>query len=227
MEISKSDYVKVVYNELDRPFTSYPDKLTRYLFDKYKIKKNSKLIDLGCGRGEFINGFINCGIEGYAVDRSSACKEYYPKINLSLANLETDKIAYPDNYFDVVFSKSVIEHLYYPEKLFEEIYRILKPGGMVITMCPSWEFNMKNYFEDHTHRTPFMLVSLKDLLMMSRFKNIECKYFIQLPILCRYPYLFFLSKLTRIFCPDFLKKQSKWVRFSKEVMLLSIAYKSD
>ena len=32
------DYVSVVYNELDRPLTFYPDKLARYLFERFDLK---------------------------------------------------------------------------------------------------------------------------------------------------------------------------------------------
>ena len=75
----KLDYVDVVYNETDRPLTDYPSKLTRYLFDRYRIEKESKLLDIGCGRGEFLKGFMNCGVEGYGVDQSDSSKQLvYP-----------------------------------------------------------------------------------------------------------------------------------------------------
>ena len=34
-----------------------------------------------------------------------------------------------DNFFDIVYSKSVIEHFHNPDKLISEMYRVLKPGG--------------------------------------------------------------------------------------------------
>ena len=37
----KKDYIEVVYNETDRPFTSYPKKLTKYLSKKYNIQKKN------------------------------------------------------------------------------------------------------------------------------------------------------------------------------------------
>ena len=56
--------------------------------------------------------------------------------------------------FDVIYSKSVIEHFYYPEKILKEAYRVLKPGGIIITLTPDWEFIYKSFYEDFTHRTP-------------------------------------------------------------------------
>ena len=56
------DYVEVIYNEQVRSFTTYPEKLAKYLFNRYDLKKGQKLLDVGCGRGEFLKGFINCGL---------------------------------------------------------------------------------------------------------------------------------------------------------------------
>ena len=222
----KRDYVEVVYNEDDRPFTKYPKQLTQYLFNKYRIKKGQKLLDIGCGRGEFLSGFIECGVEGYGVDRSRLAEKYCLKADIKIADLENEPLPYPDNYFDVLYSKSVIEHFYHPEKLFLEMQRVLKPGGLAITLCPDWGFNFRIYFEDYTHRTPFMRSSLRDIYLINGFENVRVNYFRQLPILWGSgKFLFPLAELTRIFAPTFLKPFSKWVRFSKEVMLIGVANK--
>lgn len=220
------DYVEVVYNEIDRPLTNYPELLSRYLFQRYKIAPGGKFLDIGCGRGEFLRGFIDCGVQGHGVDRSCTAKKYCPEADLRTADLENERLPYPDNYFDVVYSKSVIEHFYYPEKLVQEMYRVLKPGGMSITLCPDWEFNYRIYFEDYTHRTPFMQSSLRDIQLIHGFENISVEHFRQLPILWGSGgVLLPIAELTRIFAPSFLRNHSKWVRFSKEIMLLSSATK--
>jgi SAM-dependent methyltransferase len=154
-------------------------------------------------------------------------QRYCPEADLKTADLETQPLPYPDNYFDVIYSKSVIEHFYYPEKLVQEIFRVLKPGGKVITLCPDWEFNFRIYFEDYTHRTPFMQSSLRDIQLIHGFDNVNVERFRQLPILWSAwgGALVLLAEVTRIFTPSFLRTKSKWVRFSKEIMLLSSAIK--
>ena len=219
------DYVDVVYNEVDRPLTTYPEQMTRHLFERFSLKKNDKILDVGCGRGEFLNGFISCEMKGYGVDRSMVAKRYVKSAEIRTADLEKEKIPYEDNFFDVVYSKSVIEHFYYPENLVSEIYRVLKPGGVVITMCPDWEYNVKNYFEDFTHRTPFTLVSLRDIQIMHGLEEVMCERFIQLPIVWKYPFIKFFSTLVRWLAPTSLKSSSKFIRFSKEIMLLSYSKK--
>jgi SAM-dependent methyltransferase len=226
MTNTKRDYVEVVYNEQDRPLTAYPARLASYLFERYNIKLGQKFLDIGCGRGEFLRGFIDCGLQGHGVDRSRAAEKYCPEADLRTADLENERLPYPDNHFDVIYSKSVIEHFYYPEKLVQEMYRVLKPGGLAITLCPDWEFNYKIYFEDYTHRTPFTQSSLRDIQLIHGFENIEVERFRQLPILWGHGgVLLLFAEMTRIFTPSFFRNHSKWVRFSKEIMLLSSAIK--
>ena len=225
------DYVEVIYNEHDRPFTTYPEKLAKYLFNRYDLKKGQKLLDVGCGRGEFLKGFIDCGLDGFAVDQSEAVLKYLPDSNFKKSDIENQGIPYPDNFFEIVYSKSVIEHFYDPDKLIKEVFRILKPGGLVITLCPSWEHNYKIYFEDYTHRSPFMVRSLKDIQAINGFNNIEVEFFRQLPFLWQRKNFIIFAEITRLFLPDFLytiesnSNLNKWIRFSKEIMLLASARK--
>jgi SAM-dependent methyltransferase len=220
------DFVDVTYHESRLPLTDYPNKLARYLFERYQLRQGDRFLDIGCGRGEFLRSFIDCGVHGHGVDRSRTAERYCPEAELRTADLENEQLPYPDNYFDVIYSKSVIEHFYYPEKLVQEMFRVLKPGGLAITMCPDWEFNVRIYFEDYTHRTPFMQSSLRDIQLINGFDNIKVERFRQLPILWgNGSVLTPMAELTRIFTPSFLRKHSKWVRFSKEIMLLSSATK--
>jgi SAM-dependent methyltransferase len=165
-------------------------------------------------------------MKGYGVDRSHAAERYCPEAELRIADLEKNPIPYADAFFDVVYSKSVIEHFHSPEVLVQEMYRVLKPGGLAITLCPDWEFNYRLYFEDYTHRTPFMQASLRDIHLIHGFENIEVGRFRQLPVLWdNGRWLMPAAEITRVLAPSFLKPHSKWVRFSKEIMLISSATK--
>lgn len=227
--MNQSNYLKTIYNENTAPFSDYPKKLISYLFNRFKMSKNQKILELGCGRGEFLNEFVKCGLEVHGVDISDYSKKFFSELNLKKVDMENEKLPYQDNYFDFIYSKSFIEHFYYPEKIFKEAYRVLKPGGMIITLTPEWKYIYKSFYEDFTHRVPFTKVSLKDIHSMNNFNSINVESFIQLPILFEKNFIskiyLILSILTRILIPDYFRMRNKWIRFSKEIMLLSSARK--
>jgi len=220
-ENKKRDYVSVIYNQKDGPFTQYPCLLTECLVKRYRLSVGQKMLDLGCGRGEFLKGFIRCGLEGHGVDKSLAAQIICPEAEILQSGLENDFLPYKDNSFDIIFSKSIIEHFYYPEKLVREMYRILNFGGLVIAMTPDWQSIYKIFYEDYTHRTPFTVNSLKDIFKINGFNDVKAEKIRQLPFLWKMPWLNSLSAFISLVTPRKLSSCSKLVRFSKEVMLLA------
>jgi SAM-dependent methyltransferase len=225
----KRDYVDIVYNQKDRPFTNYPSELIKHLISKFSIRPNSSVLELGCGRGEFLNEFLNNQMQVCGVDLSNSVTKYFPKIDTKVVDLTKDILPFNDNSFDVVYSKSFVEHFYFPEKIFEEAYRVLKKGGVIITLTPEWEYIYKIFYEDYTHRTPFTKTSIKDIHLITGFHNVQVESFKQLPILWKRNFFVFFFKffsfLTRVFIPDYFRISTKWIRFSKELMILSKAEK--
>lgn len=221
------DYVNYIYDEGVRPKTDYPNKLVGYLLKRLKIKKGAKVLDLGCGRGDFTQAFFSMGMETSAVDFSDAITKHYTGINFHRCDFTKEALPFDTSSFDVIFSKSVIEHLYYPEELFSEVRRILKPNGVVITMCPAWEHNYKWFFDDYTHRTPFMKDSLTDFHVLLGFKNVRTEFFKQLPFAWDSKFGYFITELIRMLPVSYFKQHFKLIRFSKETMLLTIAMKNN
>ena len=147
----QKNYLETIYNLNSKKLTNYPKKLINYLIGRLDIEKNKKILEIGCGRGEFLNEFFLSGLDSYGIDFSDFVKNFFPKLKFKSVDLENEKIPYDDNYFDIVYSKSVIEHFYYPEKIFQEAYRVLKPGGIIITLTPEWQYIYKSFYEDFTH----------------------------------------------------------------------------
>ena len=221
------DYVRHIYSEGARPKTIYPIKLVEYLVSRFGIQTGAKVLDLGCGRGDFSQAFLSTGMRVSAVDFSDSITENYEKIKFKMCDFTKDNLPYENSTFDVVFSKSVIEHMYYPEILFTEAKRVLKSGGLIITMCPSWDHNYRMYFEDFTHRTPFMKCSLHDFHLLIGLQEVETEFFKQLPFCWGNNLGYLLTELIRILPIGFLKGKSKFIKFSKETMLLSTGRKYD
>ena len=101
------------------------------------IPAKSKVLDLGCGyNGKLLREIKDRIITGFGIDISVDPEHQDDKIFL----IEHD-LAYPlpfkDNEFDAVTSLANLEHLYNPEDTLKEVYRVLKPGGILLLTAPS------------------------------------------------------------------------------------------
>ena len=215
-------YLSEIYSEERRPYTSYPSRLCKHIAESYFKPNYQTLLDVGCGRGEHLREFEKLGYQVKGVDLSKEAQELLADLEIAIVDIEKELLPYGDGSFDVVFSKSLIEHLNNPENLIREAYRVLKPGGRLITMTPDWESVYKIFYEDYTHRTPFTKESLYDIQRVIGFKEIQVRKFRQLPILWKYPWLNIISKIMSYF-PE---SNIKFIKFSKRIMLLSWAEKN-
>jgi len=214
-------YLRVIYSKERIPYTTYPGQLCKYIAESYFKPGYKTLLDAGCGRGEHLREFQKLGYQVKGVDLSGEAKELSKDIEVETVNVETEPLPYKNSSFDVVFNKSLIEHLSNPENFIREAYRVLKPGGRLITLTPDWESIYKIFYEDYTHKTPFTVNSLHDIHQIFGFKTVEVRKFRQLPVLWKYPFLNIFSKIAYYFP----KSNNKFIRFSKEIMLLGCAEK--
>ncbi len=220
-EAQEARYLDVTYR--NHEYTSYPSLLTGYLCGALDLRPGKTLLDVGSGRGEFAQGFREQGLNVVEVDQSPLPDGSSPR-DYSVVDLEKE-LPFEDSTYDVVFNKSVIEHFYHPESLVQEMHRVLTPGGIIISLTPSWVHNVKNFHIDFTHRTPFTRESLGDIHRIAGFENVRSEYFIQLPKVWRFHFLRHGTALLRVVAPTGLSKYSKTIRFSKEVMLIATATK--
>ncbi len=232
--MSKGAYLDVTYSIERAPYGPYPAKLAHHIAERWFGRRGS-LLDVGCGRGEFLSAFADLGYETAGIDISPKAPEFAPGHKVAVADLEREPLPYPDGTFDFAFSKSVVEHLHAPVVFLEKINAALKPGGVAVVMTPSWEYNYWGpFYIDHTHVTPFTAPSLTDAMTFAGFTRVRTIYFWQLPFLWHTPILLPLiklfAKLPFRYAPMYDVSRplgwNKLVRFSKEVMLLSIGVKS-
>lgn len=101
--------------------------------------KFKKLIDIGCGDGSLLysmkaNGWLQNFNEIWAVDLSQErldnVKNISPDIKIVLDDAQ--RLSHvPDNYFDLIISRQVIEHVKDDKKMIESIHRICCKGSIV------------------------------------------------------------------------------------------------
>lgn len=217
------NYLSVVYDEKSHPYNEYPMKLCTHLFNLFELKKGMKLLEPGCGRGDFLSNFKKLDLDVEGVDISSESLNFDNDLKIKLCDIEKEKLPFSNDTFDVVFSKSFIEHLSKPEKYLEEAFRVLKPGGILLTLVPDWESNYKKYFDDFTHKSPFTKIALEDAYKMFGFSDINVFKFRQLPIVWKYPILNFFCAAISPLIP--VRVENKFFRWSRELMLVGSGVK--
>lgn len=224
-------YTEIIYPNDEG--NTYPDKYFKHVCENllfYDIK-GKKILDIGCGKGTAMKQFAKYGLEAFGID----CRDEGLR-NFRLCNIESDAIPYEDNTFDIVYSKSVIEHVTNSENFVKESLRVLKPGGLFICLTPDWESQRRFFWDDYTHVKPFTRKSLRDILLIHHYVDVECEYFFQMPFLWKYPKLTLITTGLASLLPDSLKwktrehrntKDRKLIRFLKERMLLARGFKAE
>lgn len=213
------NYMEVAYKENEKPFGEYPVQLAAYLIKRYHLRKNMTILDNGCGRGEFLHAFSCLGMKASGVDISDYCKEAVT------IDLNKGILPFPDDYFDVVFSKSVIEHIENTEHYMSEMRRVLKKGGILILMVPDWETQYIIFYQDPTHIHPYTVKSVDRLLNMCEFKSVRTEKFVQLPSVWYSKSMKMFSRVVRQAGPVKKIYKNKFIRFSRELMVLASGIK--
>jgi len=99
---------------------------------------NERILDIGCADGDFSACLVEKGFDCYGLEimEDGIRKAREKKIKIIDGSF-LDKFPFPDNHFDFVFAGEVIEHTFDDFFFLEEIYRILKPGGVLILTTPN------------------------------------------------------------------------------------------
>ncbi len=100
-----------------------------------------RVLDYGCGKGEVVTHGREAGYEFWGVDMDAVASER-PE---AFRPLSDGRIHFDDNFFDVVISNQVFEHVDDPPKALAEIARVLKPGGVFLVLFP----DKSAWFEGH------------------------------------------------------------------------------
>ncbi len=119
-----------------------------------KYHKSGRLLDIGCSTGDFLAEISDYGRntqwELFGVEISEfAANLAKRKKYLNILNSSLEKANFPDHYFDVITLWDVLEHLYDPFNSLLEIYRILKPGGILLIRVPNYDSIDRKIFKSN------------------------------------------------------------------------------
>ena len=82
------NYLSIIYNENDRPKTSYPIKLCKFLFEKFNFKEGMSLLEIGCGRCETLNKFKELKLNVTGLDVSKEATSFSDGVAVKICNID-------------------------------------------------------------------------------------------------------------------------------------------
>jgi len=111
----------------------------------YAPLQGKRILDAGCGLGMYVRAFRRFSSEVYGIDvdadRIAEASRELP--NLQVAPAES--LPFEDDFFDVVLSHEVLEHVGDDRAAVREAIRVLRPGGRLVVFVP----NRLWFFETH------------------------------------------------------------------------------
>lgn len=192
----------------------YREKLTGYEKARYtaikdviqNVTKNDKdnlnILDYGSGNGLFVSLIKECfpNSNHYFCDLSQVALEQlikkYPQYKKNTSIVYKDNTNYPNNYFDIIVSIEVMEHVTNLRLYLKEIHRLLKTGGIFIWTTPCANPYSIEYiyslltnqiekgkddcirwtWEDPTHLRRLRSAKINEILLEMGFNSVNFKF---------------------------------------------------
>lgn len=122
---------------------------------------NKKILDVGAGEGVWLGQFAQFTVPENVFgaeydpqqvvdmkDPNSEIRRMYSIPEQNIINCPAERLDFPDNTFDIVFSHEVLEHVQDDKKAVSEAIRVLKPGGKFVIFTPNrgWPFEQHGMF---------------------------------------------------------------------------------
>jgi SAM-dependent methyltransferase len=147
------------------------------------FERQADVLDLGCGRGEFLDLLRAAGIAARGIDLNDAMVEETRARGLlaERADALTYLRALPDASLGGIFAAQVVEHLPpdYLGALLEVAAHKTRPGGVIAleTINPTcWAAFFESYIRDLTHVRPIHPETLQYLLRVSGFTDVRLEF---------------------------------------------------
>ena len=145
---------------------------------KFSLKRK-KVIEIGCGRGEYLSIMQQFGVEAYGLEQSAESVMQCVKNGLKVSKGFIESSSYRLNYapFDAFFILNFLEHLPGPNSTLRGIYNNLTDDAIGLVEVPNFDMILrKKLFSEFTsdHLFYFTKETLDTTLSLNGFEIIEC-----------------------------------------------------
>lgn len=115
------------------------------------IVPGGKLLDVGCGSGNFLKIARGLGMVPVGVDSYSGVKNIYNYEGITIYSQPFEEVNFLDNSFDIITLNHVFEHVGNPRMVLQKLQKLIKPGGTIILNTPNAQsfnfFLFRSYFQ--------------------------------------------------------------------------------
>ncbi|MFH1428931.1 MAG: class I SAM-dependent methyltransferase [Candidatus Margulisiibacteriota bacterium] len=161
-DYADTDYAADFWNgSIDR---TYEDLTERALLQRLLPESGESIIDIGAGFGrlttEYKDKFKRCVLLDYADNLLKQAREKYKlDNNIEYIKASCYEIPLDDNSFDFAVSFRLLHHIQDVDKYFNEVYRVIKPGGRFILEVANKKniLEILRYFSGKSDKQPFSL----------------------------------------------------------------------
>jgi len=151
------------------PYSERYEEISKHIKDK-----NVTLLDVGCRDG-ILRKYLDNSVKYYGIDIEPKA-DFVQKVDVTV-----DRFPFKSNFFDYVVISEVLEHLDNQRHCLNEIYRVLKPEGILIGTVPNslnanriiMTFFNKRFRMTEDHYCSFDIDEIERLLKANRFEVIE------------------------------------------------------
>ena len=172
------------YVAFENQFRGSPEEIRRRLTEYLpRFEGRSDILEIGCGRGEFLELLREQGISARGLDVNDAMVQETRARGLDAVRADALEylLATPDSSLGGIFAAQVVEHLppEYLGRLIEVAGHKVRPGGVIVleTINPTcWVAFFESYIRDLTHAKPIHPETLQFLVRASGFRQVTIEF---------------------------------------------------
>lgn len=141
--------------------------------------KDKDVLDIGCGAGGKSLYYLSLGaksVTGIDVVEKYEKEAYALQNELGLSGFkflveDASKMSFEDNSFDTIVMNDAMEHVAQPDKVLEEVYRVLKPGGKLYVNFPPYNHPFGAHLSD-VIGIPWVHLFFSDKTLIKGYKEL-------------------------------------------------------
>ena len=111
-------------------------RLDEIMADFSSFRQSGRLLDIGCGGGEWLQAARRAGWQAQGLEVSAPVVDYLRGQGFEIFHGFLEDAVYPNAHFDMILAIEILEHVPDAQAILNEVARILRPGGVLWATTP-------------------------------------------------------------------------------------------